>query len=619
VQPFKFDLLDRGGGHVDGIPATHIADREWSRLVNFFTYGPKIRLRGGITEVVAPASGETATSFFPYKNSSGDFTLLVGQLTGFSAVTTGVLTAVPLNGFTLNSDLRPAHGVQYKDVLLVARPNAGTLMRGTPSGFSRAGIAAPTVAPTLADGGAGSMIAGDYRVVYTFYNTATGQESNPSDPTTITLGASKKIDVSALQTSTSAQVDARRIYISVVNQEGEYFFAAMISDNFSTTVTLDITVDEYGDPVSFVNGLPPDNVEEVAVWRERAFVHDGRDVFYTPIGLVESFDPENIIRVNPDDGHRITALHPWIDRLIIAKQDSIHYLSGSTEETLELNELDTEHGCRSPHSMKSAAGQLFWYAGDEGFRRSRGGASEDMVSHKIRVILDAVPEDQQHMVTAAIFPRFNWYIAVVPQSSGSWKILAFDYTADSWSVLESTQLDPRFIGTFFNEDDERVLYVLDDDSDGVYLFNDESSYRDLGELFTAYARTKDLDGGRPTLMLGLRRTSLLCSRVDIPVDVLVYGGPPVFPDFVVQWLRAPAPNRLRLNLYRDGNHSAPAKFWNITLNSDDRWKPFSTAAYYARPSALIAMELEYKHDEFFELEGISLEGGLFNRSRVAGR
>lgn len=101
-------------------------------------------------------------------------------------------------------------------------------------------IAAPTTAPTLADGGAGSMTAGTYKYVYTFYRSTDGWESAPSAQGTITQVASRQVSISALQTSTDPQVDKIRIYRTTV---GGATFRLLTTINNGTTTYADNNTD----------------------------------------------------------------------------------------------------------------------------------------------------------------------------------------------------------------------------------------------------------------------------------------------------------------------------------------------------------------------------------------
>jgi hypothetical protein len=77
---------------------------------------------------------------------------------------------------------------------------------------------------------------GDYTYAYTFRNSTTGVESQPSPFATISNIDSTGVVLSGLQTSSDPQVDSRVIYRTVGNG-GILFEAGVLADNTSTTYT----------------------------------------------------------------------------------------------------------------------------------------------------------------------------------------------------------------------------------------------------------------------------------------------------------------------------------------------------------------------------------------------
>lgn len=97
-------------------------------------------------------------------------------------------------------------------------------------------IAAPTAAPTLADGGAGSLSAGIYQYAYSFQRSADEWESPLSPIGSITLAASKQTSISAIQVSTDAQVDKVRIWRTTA---GGATYRLLVTINTGTTTYAD--------------------------------------------------------------------------------------------------------------------------------------------------------------------------------------------------------------------------------------------------------------------------------------------------------------------------------------------------------------------------------------------
>lgn len=644
MQPFKFTLLDLGGGHVDGIPPTQIADREWAKLYNFYTYGPKLIYRGGARRLTgtyasgALSSNETLTSLFGYRTRAGVTSCIAGGYTGFRYLSGSSTIEIPLD-FSLISDYHPAHYRQRNDLLYIVRPSATTLMRGNLLGLSYAGIAAPSTAPAIVDGAAGDLVAGDYYGVYTFYNSLTGVESNPSPVSAIlTSVGTKKINWSGIQPSTTAQVTSRRLYRTSVDRTGEYFFVAQIDDNSTTTYVGDnVGVDDLGDAAEFTNGVPPEDVYLMEHWEERLWLSDGLSVFPSRTGRVESFDPEDEIQVAPDDGHKITGLYGWIDRLVIAKSNTMYYLSGVGDSSFELNELDTKHGCVSGHSIQAAEDRLFWFAGTRGgFRVSTGGPSQDLANKNIQGVIDNIPPPLYDMVIGFVHPSLNWYGAIVPQYDHYNRVLIYDYRQGSWSVFDHGESSHhvRYIAPIFPTDDpdtagREALYCVAGGSSSptaglgpisatfegyIFQYND-TCFTDFGPQsdgtpYTGIARTKAFDLGRPGQMIGLRRVSILA------------------PSIAVNFGAGADPPRCYLQLWADGNAIEPQlvggeKYIDLA-RGNRRWKVYNFSRYRSAPSSLIQLEIGYKaggvglhgaNPSPWSIEGLILEGDAFDRSR----
>jgi hypothetical protein len=242
----------------------------------------------------------------------------------------------PQIDFSLGDSLKPWTAFEYKNIAYFVREASNALIRSDGTYYGPSGIAAPSVAPTLADGASGDIPAADFIGVVTFYNSATNVESNPSPASAVLSHAgSKKIDWSGIPTSTNPQVTSRRLYRTLPDATGEYYFVAQIDNNVDTTFTGDnVLVQDLGEAVSFDNGLPPGDIQFGAVWKERGFFSDKVDLFYSEQGRMECFAEDAIISVFPDDGHEIRAVYAYGDRLIVGKTNKIHYIVGAGPDSV---------------------------------------------------------------------------------------------------------------------------------------------------------------------------------------------------------------------------------------------------------------------------------------------
>lgn len=583
---FPIQLLDYSGGVNQGLPSTHIGRNEQVDILNFYPWGLKLKKRPGRTKVTQTA-GSTVTGLFSYKDDTAGWVLIAGQPTGLAKKDGSGLTALPINdgGSYTSSTAAMWRFRQYKNVGYAVRKSTGAMKRFKSDFMMDAGISAPTAAPTIVDGGAGALTTGNYFAVYTCYNSETDVESNPSPASTVlALGASKLIDWSGISTCLDGQVNARRLYRTLVNQQGQYFFVAQINDNTTTTFADDnvITAD-MGRSVSFRNDEPPALAHLLEIWKERMWLSDGTDVFFSEAGLMESFYALAVISVYPDDGHEIRALHAWGDRLVIGKTNAIHYIVGSDSTDFSLQTLSDRHGVIAPDSVKSAEGLLFWFEG-ENFYRAAGNSVVSISDTKVRTFIDNIAATEKSQVVAGIYPRLGLYVAAIPQGTaggGNEKLLVYNYRSDSWTAFDyPSSTAPKVIGDFYDENFNQLLYA-GFGSDGL-IYDIVSGTSDDGAAIQGSFRTKDFMAlGRG---LGLIRVGLLSDR---------------------------STGTTSLKLYLDGSDTA-FKTRSISLDTGSMWRWF---AHGNSQNIAPTLGVQFTHSgtDDFEFSGMVLEGEVFDR------
>jgi hypothetical protein len=589
VEPGELVVLNLGGGIVDGPPISSLQDTQSPYLRNVYPYGSGLARRGGLTKVNTLPANANIVSVFPFKESDGTYTLIVGMEDRFGRLDHAGVADIPFAlGLSVASQALPWVFKQYQDTVYACRRNDGSMKRGGPTGFMGAGIAAPTVAPVLADGGAGDIIAGNYYAVYTWYNPATGNESNPSPPSALYAApGGKMIDWSSVTTSPNPQVGARRLYRVSINQTDAYYLIGMIDDNIVDVYVGDNVLSaDMGRMVSFDNGAPPSNVINMELWHERLFTTDGRDLYHSEVGRPECFGLASIHYIFPDDGHEIRALHAFGDMLLVGKTNKIHYLTGSTE--FDIKTLSGEHGCVAGMSMKSAEGQVFWFAGDNVYR-SDGATVQSISTYAIRNILDAIPKDQWEKVTAEIYPRLGWYVLSVPSGTGvtdNTLELVFDYKTAVWTVFEHVSPAPAamHLGDMYDADYTKMIYASYPGSKYIYHWNE--GLTDDGSLFTASYRTRAI--GTQGRRIMMRRVRVLCSTV---------GG------------------SLTLSVFEAGA-AAPFKTRVVSLFAPQEYKPYLLSTF-GEPRHAIQIQMDYTGKPHWKLDEYVLEYGTMKRIGLA--
>lgn len=575
----KYDQLDVGGGHHDGLPATHIADNEAAFAYNFYPFGRLIR-RHGVKRLSTTPHTEALTGSFAYRDRDGNWTVVVGGPTGLAKLSGTGFT--PLAGTAVAASNLPWDFFQYKNVGYGFRSGAG-MRRFDADTFDQAGLAAPLVAPVIVAGGAGAVEAGNYYGVYTDYNTITGAESNPSPKSPlVTSGGAAGLGWTSILASSNGQVNARRLYRTLPDQIGEYFFVATITDNFTTSYQDQITIDELGPTVSFDNGVPPTGLLFGDKWKDRVFASDGFDVFYSEFGLPEAFASDSIINVLREDGGEVRSVRAWGSRLVVGKTNAVYYLTTSGPRTFARETLADRYGSFSQGTMKVVEGNLIWFTGDN-FARSDGNKPTLIATSKIRQILDGISVSDKRLATAEIYSRYGLYLCSVPQfgSENNLLTLCYNYKSDAWTVFDHPDMDgsaPSNLAQVYDEDYGQKLYASFGSSGHLYEYLADGCGLDDGTPISARWKSKAWSFKYPGLLNALKRLFLQCTSNGQTITLTVYR-----------------------NL-----STQVSKFRNVTLSKPDPWKVFNLSTIN-EPAGLLQIGIEYNGEDEFELSAVAME------------
>ena len=444
------------------------------------------------------------------------------------------------------------------------------------------GLPAPTSAPTLTDGAAGVIPAANFQGVVTFLDGFTYNESNYSPASVVLAHAiNTKIDWSAIPTSLTPQVNARRLYRVLPNQSGQYFFIAQINDNVSTTFVGDnVLVQDMGMLASVRNGLPPTIAKYGDLWRDRLFLTDERDIYYSEVALVECYGNESVLSIYPDDGHVIRGMRGYGDRFIIGKTNKVHFLTGTDPSSFALQTLSDRHGCWSFYSMLVAEGKLFWFGGDN-FYISDGSSVEAIGGGvEMRAFVDRIPDAYKDRVVGCAFPAENIIIWSCPLDA-DWhnKIaLVYNYKSGAWTTYTHTfgsAYAPGFLGDFFDENLEHILYSTFYNGH-VYRYND--GLQDDGVNFTSKILTKAYGLDKNGLRKAVARFYLLATSVSETVDLKVYGD------------------------------NGLIKTRTVSLDQTNAWKRYSLKTTGQEDkSNTVQIGIEYAGKSHLEIEGMAAE------------
>lgn len=538
MKKYRATLDDLSGGLNDAMDPSSIGPTFSTKLENFRIRGKELWSRDGIIRQTSSAHSERITGLFGFGVAVGSWVLLVGTQTGLYKLVSGTLTALTnTDSISIPSSDDPWKFRQYKNIVYGVRAGVQGVLRITENEFSLAGIDAPTTAVTLANTTGGTMEAGDRHVVMTFVNTNTDVESTPSpNSAAVTLSANDLITITNAEVPTDAQVNARRFYVELAGIPGQYYLGLETTDIASTgPFTIDKTVEQLGGLASFENDPPDEKVYvDLEVWKERLWLTDGYDVQYSQniagVGLAECFDPLAFISIFPDDRNRITAIRAFGDRLVVGKTNGVHAIVTSGDG-FAVQTLSDKQGCPSGDTMRAAEGLLWWYSGENVYQTN--GSSLENISDppgesgsRVRELLDLIPDTYKSSVSAAVYPRYGWYVLSIITGSSSipTHALIYDYRNRRWFVFKHATLGaPTVFGDFFDSYEQSRVFCAYADSNHIYDFiGDDDANDDDGEGIDAIWRSAGFDCGAPGYQHVMRKVGLLVEPIQETVTVRVY-------------------------------------------------------------------------------------------------
>lgn len=456
-KPFVIELADLGGG-LNESAADGIAEREASALQNLYPANKTSLWQREGRVAIASAYSETINSIARYNPSftEEEYTILGAASSVARLVGT---TVTPLS--VADGRIYPSLDArwwfrQYNDEMFGAQKGNGSVKRIYGDSIMEAGIPAPSVQPQIVDGGPGQKTAGEYWLGYTFYSTVTGAESNLSPLSkSETIADLHKLSASSIGTSTSLQVNARRIYITLPDDEGTLYLVGQINDNVTTTFVENAkNPDDYGVPYEAVNGLPPSQAHAIETGKERLYVTDGQGIYWSEVAKLQSFRAASYYPVSRDDGYDVVGLKWWEDHgLVVVKQNRAMLLRGSTPSDWEVVQLSDEHGSPAGQSLVVANGVLYYYTGVN-FVRSGGSSVEPLPNvDYIRETLDSIPDAYKDDVQGEVLPERQTVVWTVQTDSGR-VCLFYDYAGGVWWTAPAA---PYTIKRLVKSDQSEVL------------------------------------------------------------------------------------------------------------------------------------------------------------------
>lgn len=163
-------------------------------------------------------------------------------------------------------------------------------------------------------------------------------------------------------------------------------------------------------------------------------------IYFSNLGTPEQVDEENFLEIRTGNGDVITGMCNYQTNLLIFKQFSVHEISGSSPETLSLNDLTLEFGCVNNRAI-IVFENLVWFVDPTGIIEYNGSSFNDISSDKIKFYLDQVDKTN---ISAQHIKKNNQVIFSASNIS-----FVYDYVAKAWSIWDRLAIDQNAGPAYF--------------------------------------------------------------------------------------------------------------------------------------------------------------------------
>lgn len=169
-------------------------------------------------------------------------------------------------------------------------------------------------------------------------------------------------------------------------------------------------------------------------------------VYWSDIGIPESFDPTYNIEVRTNDGDRITGLRSYNGGLIIAKERSFHRLVGDDPQNFLLQEISDQYGCVSNRTMITWEDQI-WFLDTKGIVQFNG-ANIEIKSTKIEPIMSSMNVAAARENACAIHNRKAnelWFAIPTDGATMNNTIVVYDYVVQAWTTYKGLDVSSLWV------------------------------------------------------------------------------------------------------------------------------------------------------------------------------
>lgn len=382
--------------------------------------------------------------------------------------------------------------VTYKNFCYLANGTDANLRYDgtTCTAWGTAGPGATSMA--AAEGVAGALGAGTYNYKVTFLYDGYQESNVNTDATAVTIGASKKIDVSAIPVgATGVGVTARKLYRTEVGGS-TYYLVTTIGDNTTTTYTdntTDADLDTTTSPPT-THDVPP-VFKYIFLHQERIYAAGNSTypsrLYYSAIESVSLPDvyPEmNYRDISPDDGDDIVGITSDLSGVLtLFKKNSIRklYTNGPPAQWA-LSAPYSIVGCIAPYTIVQTPRGIVYLARIGTFKKELrifDGQTSVPFSDKIDTTLQNI-SDIYIEECVGEYDNGKYLLSYVDKTTGALTnnmLLIYDFQQQKFSI--DTNKNIACFAQFYGGDDWGELYGGDSNEGFVYREEAVASAQDV--------------------------------------------------------------------------------------------------------------------------------------------
>lgn len=210
-----------------------------------------------------------------------------------------------------------------------------------------------------------------FSYVYTYYDSTTGVESQPSDIVGTFVVNKDGYDNPELILSPSSNmaVDLIRIYRSGTNLTSFTLVDEVAGNSFNYIDSRD-NLDIAGSVVldTLDNGTPPDGMKYLIGVYATLFCAVGDKVYFSEIGQPNYWSALNFLDFDED----ITGMGAVPNGILVFTRFKTYIITGNSPETFSYYLVSSEQGCINHYTIQYVNGQLLWLS-EDGICSSNGG------------------------------------------------------------------------------------------------------------------------------------------------------------------------------------------------------------------------------------------------------